>query len=245
MLEKPKRIEDKKAIEEARKDYCEYCVSNWNLQVHHVKSKGSGGGDVPENLITLCAKCHTKAHNGEISKEELRARKRPRKTLEERLTRLAELKEAGRATSWSFGDEAAETVDEYGRGAIKRIANDAHCSAEWVRQVIKIARAFPKELRYPDVDWSIYRETYYAAGREKKPIQEVFKHVLDNDLHCADIKKLGASKNKKAKLKVTCSKCGLEQSYRHPDGGMAGTRIYCPVCAEDGQKHLVGVLEVD
>ena len=36
------------------------------LNVHHIESRKTGG-DVPNNLITLCETCHTKYHNGEIS----------------------------------------------------------------------------------------------------------------------------------------------------------------------------------
>lgn len=36
------------------------------LQPHHIKTKGSGGGDELENLITLCWKCHRLVHDGHI-----------------------------------------------------------------------------------------------------------------------------------------------------------------------------------
>jgi 5-methylcytosine-specific restriction endonuclease McrA len=32
------------------------------LEVHHVIWQSEGGGDSPENLLTLCAKCHEKVH---------------------------------------------------------------------------------------------------------------------------------------------------------------------------------------
>ena len=35
------------------------------LRVHHIESRKTGG-DAPNNLITLCAECHTKYHRGEI-----------------------------------------------------------------------------------------------------------------------------------------------------------------------------------
>ena len=31
---------------------------------HHIHYTGQGGPDIKENIITLCAKCHTKAHRG-------------------------------------------------------------------------------------------------------------------------------------------------------------------------------------
>lgn len=68
-IPKPKRIKNKKAIEEARRDYCEYCGGHFNLQVHHWQhTRGAGGNDEPSNLVTLCMSCHAKAHTGQISK---------------------------------------------------------------------------------------------------------------------------------------------------------------------------------
>ncbi len=77
MLDKKKRIRCRKAIEEARKAYCEYCFRHTHCdgrnvgQVHHIKSKGSGGDDVPENLIHLCYACHRRVHDGKIPREDL------------------------------------------------------------------------------------------------------------------------------------------------------------------------------
>lgn len=42
------------------------------LDPHHIDSKGSGGGDVPQNLITLCREHHNQAQEHKISKDELR-----------------------------------------------------------------------------------------------------------------------------------------------------------------------------
>ncbi len=75
MLDKPRRIVDRKAIAAARKEYCEYCGRWGKGQIHHIKSRGSGGHDTPENLIHLCVECHTRVHAGWISKSELRAKK--------------------------------------------------------------------------------------------------------------------------------------------------------------------------
>jgi HNH endonuclease. len=86
MVAKNKRIVDPKAIEWVRsraKNHegyfvCEYC-RRWvrSGEVHHIKTKGSGGDDVDGNLIFLCTydgsgrDCHRLAHNGKIDKERL------------------------------------------------------------------------------------------------------------------------------------------------------------------------------
>ena len=42
---------------------CALCDSTDGLQIHHVIPRGEGGSDFPENLITLCWRCHAMAHS--------------------------------------------------------------------------------------------------------------------------------------------------------------------------------------
>ena len=68
---KNERKKNKKIIDE-KKHNCEFCgKKNCWTNKHHIKSKGSGGDDIEDNLIELCSNCHVKAHSGEISKQEL------------------------------------------------------------------------------------------------------------------------------------------------------------------------------
>jgi len=41
---------------------CQVCGSMQNLQVHHLKLRSQSGSDEEQNLITLCAQCHERAH---------------------------------------------------------------------------------------------------------------------------------------------------------------------------------------
>jgi 5-methylcytosine-specific restriction endonuclease McrA len=41
---------------------CQVCGSMQHLQVHHLKFRSQAGGDVEQNLITLCAECHLQIH---------------------------------------------------------------------------------------------------------------------------------------------------------------------------------------
>jgi 5-methylcytosine-specific restriction endonuclease McrA len=41
---------------------CQQCGSLINLQVHHSHPRGTQGDDAEENLITLCANCHSAHH---------------------------------------------------------------------------------------------------------------------------------------------------------------------------------------
>ncbi len=78
--ERPKRIESPFVVEAARwrDGVClaglllkDGCVPGFD--VHHIDTRGSGGDDVPRNLICLCRKHHSAAHAGRITKGALRA----------------------------------------------------------------------------------------------------------------------------------------------------------------------------
>ena len=43
---------------------CQFCGSSNNLHVHHQRSRGRGGDDCLQNLITLCVNCHRNVHEG-------------------------------------------------------------------------------------------------------------------------------------------------------------------------------------
>jgi 5-methylcytosine-specific restriction endonuclease McrA len=64
-LPKPHTLRSLKNIHDYRTAHpcCEVCGSTQGLQVHHAKTKGSGGGDEPDNLMMVCYKCHYRAHN--------------------------------------------------------------------------------------------------------------------------------------------------------------------------------------
>ena len=41
---------------------CQVCGSMGELQVHHLQFRSRSGDDDEKNLITLCGKCHRRAH---------------------------------------------------------------------------------------------------------------------------------------------------------------------------------------
>lgn len=45
---------------------CALCDCTQYLQIHHAIPRGEGGSDFPENLITLCSKCHAQAHGVDL-----------------------------------------------------------------------------------------------------------------------------------------------------------------------------------
>jgi ribosomal protein S27AE len=42
---------------------CGYFSMTTGMEVHHVKMLSRGGENKPNNMITLCGKCHSHAHN--------------------------------------------------------------------------------------------------------------------------------------------------------------------------------------
>jgi 5-methylcytosine-specific restriction endonuclease McrA len=51
---------------------CEFCGTGCNgIELHHIIYRSHGGSDEVGNIIALCRDCHNKAHNNEISKNEL------------------------------------------------------------------------------------------------------------------------------------------------------------------------------
>ena len=51
-------------------DQLEFCLrcEKWkeleHLAIHHLKTRGSGGGDDRNNCVLVCKKCHTEIHQG-------------------------------------------------------------------------------------------------------------------------------------------------------------------------------------
>lgn len=57
---KPRRVKDRKALEEARASGCIICRKA--ADAAHVRSRGAGGDDVPGNLLPLCRTHHQAQH---------------------------------------------------------------------------------------------------------------------------------------------------------------------------------------
>ena len=65
------RVINQETIEACKRPNCEICGRMTNNEPHHIISRGAGGPDIAENLIQLCPICHTKAHSGSFSKQQL------------------------------------------------------------------------------------------------------------------------------------------------------------------------------
>jgi 5-methylcytosine-specific restriction endonuclease McrA len=76
MFPKPQRLVDPGAILAAwERDNRRCLICGERVRpssVHHIVSRGAGGPDVPENLITLCRLHHQGAESGQYTPGELR-----------------------------------------------------------------------------------------------------------------------------------------------------------------------------
>lgn len=186
VLAKTPRVEDPDTIKAMRKDYCELCGKPAYKEPHHIKSRGAGGGDIPENLIQLCSEHHFAAHMGNIPREDLvkivaaRENKTPEEicqiiglnlavdnikpgnvinspaTLEELLQVYVSLDETMDETKFFKGEIIEELLR---RGlAVGQIAQYGRCSNAQVRELVKTYRAFPEEsMRVPELTWYHHR----------------------------------------------------------------------------------------
>ena len=108
------------AIDACKRSTCELCGGMCKGEPHHVKSRGAGGPDIPENLIQLCGNCHRAAHDGRISRERLYRviARRLRVTDEELRRRL----DAAEGKDGSFDTTELRTIEEEARRDSRRKA---------------------------------------------------------------------------------------------------------------------------
>lgn len=161
-------------------------------------------------------------------------------TLEENLSRRAELNEAKRAIEWSLADQAAQFVRNYGKNVLTEVATLDRSTTEKVANQARVAAAFPKEHRHPDIPWDFYMVVLKAAKRLGKSPVEVLEMALSENMSAKDLNKLGKQKKDVAKLNKTCEWCGAKVHVEHEQ---PGTKILCPVCRELGRESTLGLLE--
>lgn len=164
--------------------------------------------------------------------------------LKDKLNRFCELLEAERATQWELGDLVCDAVRDHGKDVIGTFAEHARCTAEYIRQLIRVAVAFPRESgkRYPDVPWTFYRAAYQAAKRVGREPCDLLEEAVDKGWSQADLAKLGvASEDAAVGLSRTCEECGSRVSIR--TRGCAGLRVNCPICGAQGKEKILGVIE--
>lgn len=67
---------------------CRECNFYKHLEVHHIVPRSKGGSDDPDNLITLCQRCHAKKHGFNNRKRENRRRRHTRRNRRKKFNRF-------------------------------------------------------------------------------------------------------------------------------------------------------------
>lgn len=67
LFPKPKRLKDKKALAKVRKVPCLACGSK-KVDVHHIKSRKTGGPDIDWNILPTCRWHHNEVHSIGLAK---------------------------------------------------------------------------------------------------------------------------------------------------------------------------------
>lgn len=171
MFTKSKTIKDPKAIEKARKNFCQVCgkYQETGLHVHHIKTKGSGGEDTGENLVTLCYECHTKVHAGTISLDDITALEMP--PLEHVLQIFIDAKDSEESSRWA--QAAALVVLRDGlKVKTREISSLVGISPALVREMSRTFNAFHDEsTRIPDLSFYHHR----LASSTDNPLEWINK----------------------------------------------------------------------
>lgn len=216
-----KRVQDTTAIESVRTKYCEYrdpetgirCNNPVFGQPHHIKSRGAGGDDIRENLISLCGECHQKAHSGNISRQTLvqivAERERvsyeevcekirlfpqgdqPETTpsqpqepsLEDLISAYIQIDEQEKNARWIKGQLLSVMLDS---GAQQGwLASQIGVSVAQIRELVKVYRAFPEEgMRIPSLSWYHHR----VAANSAAPVKYI-QQAADQELSTRQLRK--------------------------------------------------------
>lgn len=72
IMQKVPKMPNEKLLAHVRAQKCVCCMGRGRTQttpteVDHIKTRGSGGGDQPWNLIPLCRHCHSRRHQRGIN----------------------------------------------------------------------------------------------------------------------------------------------------------------------------------
>lgn len=167
---------------------CSHCgKSNTVLNVHHIVSRQTGGNR-PDNLVTLCEKCHKDYHEGRIK---LSAKKRKGFKAETIMSILRwkivnKLRELGNTVNTTYGYLTKSA--RIALGMEKSHANDAFCIASGCSRERTDNNYFIKFVR--KCNRSLFKANLLKGGKRKvNAIKEAFgfkrwDKVLHDGIEC-------------------------------------------------------------
>lgn len=188
----PSRIVNRAVVAAARKPYCEYTGRAGWTEVHHIRPRGAGGGDVAENLVSLHPEVHRLVHDGKVNRYALvlvvarREKLNPEEvcariglpvpeawpeweppdppSLEEVLQAVVSLDQEADEAKWLQGEILASLLE---CGLTKGwLASQLNRSRAFIHKRVLTWRAFPEEgSREPALWW----EHHWLAARTDDP----------------------------------------------------------------------------
>lgn len=156
------KFSDPKAVKEARRrlfatgKWCQICGrSDLAIHAHHIRSRGAGGADTPENLVWVCAECHTRIHAARLEPVARRTSALP--PLEELLQLFTDTVEAGDDLRWLQGAVILLLLEGFGLKP-RDVSSLTGWSPAQVREAARTFAAFPEEsTRIPGLSWYHHR----------------------------------------------------------------------------------------
>jgi hypothetical protein len=159
-------VRNRENIEKIREiGYCQICGSRKALEVHHIKTRGAGGSDEPENLVLLCHYHHRLVQDHLLDLDSVELLSGPVPDYEELIQRAIDCVQAGDENKWTLGAIIAllVNIEQAPRG---EIANQLACSTRYVSELMKVWETFPSEAqRIPELSWQHHR----IAARTNDP----------------------------------------------------------------------------
>jgi len=145
---------------------CQYCGKSKDtvLNVHHIESRRTGGNR-PDNLITLCEKCHKDYHRGKIKLEIKKHNGFKAETLMSiiRWKLVNKLRDLGNIVNITYG--YITKSNRIALGLAKTHTNDAFCIAEGDKQDKLNQSYFIKFVR--KCNRSLFKANLLKGGKRK------------------------------------------------------------------------------
>lgn len=192
---------------------CEYCGRPGYTEVHHIKTRGSGGKDIPLNKIRLCSDHHRAAQEYKIDRlvlvqivakregvtpeEVCRAieipvpdkfpplpEKKQEPGIEELIQAYISLEEQERESKWAKAQLLEAMLSAGAKAAW--LASQLGISVSLIKKMVKTFKAFPEEnMRVPELKF----EHHAQAARATDPAK-IIAVAADEQLSSRQIEKL-------------------------------------------------------
>jgi hypothetical protein len=147
-------------VERARLNFCQKCGAHRNvtvIHVHHLVPRSRGGGDVPENLVSLCWECHRKHHDGTGPVDPERLLRAEPPPLEHVLQAFADAREQEDEGKWAQAAVVVALRFLYGL-SVRKVSAETGLSPAAVRAYTDTYMAFWDEsLRAKDLGFTHHR----------------------------------------------------------------------------------------